>query len=153
QSHMCPYLNGLLTTARDQCPFCEGQERADNVGDQTDLRRLPATAMDETAIIRVGSSNDSAGLDPADLDLGELEKKAYAIMALESEAEARVAKAQEKLRQVEARLRQEMSRRLELERKTQEMVLELKNQQEIGQNRIAQDHLEAVRITSEAAAR
>ncbi|MBO0858559.1 MAG: hypothetical protein J2P21_08860 [Chloracidobacterium sp.] len=80
-------------------------------------------------------------------------KKASAIRALEAEAEARVAKAQEKLLQVEASLRLEMSRRLELERKTQEIVLELKNQQEIDQNRIAQDQVEAERITSEAAAR
>jgi hypothetical protein len=146
QSHACPELNALLTTARAQCPFCEGQERVEGgvvVVDRGESKNAAGAP-------RTGSAGEVGAPDPSYLDLEELERKASAIKALEAEAEA---KAQERLRQVEARLRQEMSRRSELERKSQQIEEELKRQPEIEQSRVDQSHLEAVRITSEAAAR
>jgi hypothetical protein len=139
QSHACPELNGLLTTARAECPFCEGQEMAERVVDGGDLRG-------ETEAPRVGIADEFA--DPSSVALEELERRASEIRTLEAEAEARETKAQERLRQVEARLRQEMLRRSEVERKSHEIEDELKRQQEIDQNRI-----EAARTASEAAAR
>src|SRR5215813_2011853 len=48
QSHTCPELNGLLTTARAECPFCEVEEEEtyNGVGDQEGARH-------ETEIARV----------------------------------------------------------------------------------------------------
>src|SRR5215813_6181236 len=149
QSHACPELNGLLTTARAQCPFCEGQERAEIALDEANRGEK---LKNEIETSRIGRADELGAPDPSYAELVELERKAAAIRALEAEAEAREAKAQERLRQVEARLRQEMSRRSELQRKTQEIELELKRQPEIDQSR-ADSHIEAVRITSEAAAR
>jgi hypothetical protein len=149
QSHACPELNGLLTTARAQCPFCEGQERAEIALDEANRGE---ELKNEIETSRIGRADELGASDPSYAELVELERKAAAIRALEAEAEAREAKAQERLRQVEARLRQEMSRRSELQRKTQEIELELKRQPEIDQSR-ADSHIEAVRITSEAAAR
>jgi hypothetical protein len=149
QSHACPELNGLLTTARAQCPFCEGQERAEIALDVADGRE---ELKNEIETSRIGSADELVAPAPSYAEMEELERKAAAIRALEAEAEAREAKAQERLRQVEARLRQEMSRRSELQRKTQEIELELKRPPEIDQSR-ADSHIEAVRITSEAAAR
>src|SRR5215475_10076849 len=148
QSHACPELNGLLTTARAQCPFCEGKERAEGALDAADRKEL----KNEIEVLRIGGKDELGAPNPSSMELEELERKAAAIRTLEAEAEAREAKAQERLRQVEARLRQEMSRRSELQRKTQEIELELKRQPEIDQSR-ADSHIEAVRITSEAAAR
>jgi chromosome segregation ATPase len=135
----------LLTTARAQCPFCEGQERAQGAVDGEESRKESEPAL---AGSLVGSVNEAGDPDSSHLVLEELERKASAIRALEAEAEAREAKAQERLRQVEARLREEMSRRSELQRKSQEIELELKRPQEVSHS-----HLEAVRATSEAAAR
>src|SRR5262249_26205465 len=104
QSHACPELNGLLTTARARCPFCEGQERAQGAVDREESKN-------ETEALRIGSADEFGGPDPSFLVMEELERKASAIRAFEAEAEAREAKAQERLRQVEARLREEMSRR------------------------------------------
>src|SRR5215831_3568815 len=139
QSHACPELNGLLTTARAECPFCEGKEMAQGVVDGGELRG-------ETEAPRVGIADEFA--DPSSLALEELERRASEIRALEAEAEARETKAQERLRQVEARLRQEMLRRSEVERKSHEIEDELKRQQEIDHARI-----EAARAASEAVAR
>jgi hypothetical protein len=141
QSHACPELNGLLTTARAQCPFCEGKERAQGEVDREE-------SGNDSEIWRIESSDEVIEPDPSYLELEELERKASAIRALEAEAEAREAKAQERLRQVETRLREEMSRRSELERKSQEIEQELKRPPEIDQT-----HIEIVRATSEAAAR
>ena len=141
QSHACPELNGLLTTARSRCPFCEGQERAQGAVDREESKN-------ETEASRIGSADEFGGPDPSFLVMEELERKASAIRAFEAEAEAREVKAQERLRQVEARLREEMSRRSEVERKSLEIEEELKRQPEIDQSRI-----EAVRAASEAAAR
>jgi hypothetical protein len=140
QSHACPELNGLLTTARSKCPFCEVQERDEGTVDAEESRN-------GTEILVIGGADEP--IEPTFLPtvLEELERKAAAMRALEAEAEAREAKAQERLRQVEARLREEMSRRSELQRKSQELELELKRPPEISQS-----HLEAVRATSEAAA-
>jgi hypothetical protein len=141
QSHACPELNGLLTTARAQCPFCEGKERA-----QGGLGR--EESGNDNEIWRIESSDEILEPGTSYLEIEELERKASAIRALEAEAEAREAKAQERLRQVENRLREEMSRRSELERKSQEIEQELKRPPEIDQT-----HIEIVRATSEAAAR
>jgi chromosome segregation ATPase len=141
QSHACPELNGLLTTARAQCPFCEGKERAEGEVDREG-------SGNDSEIWRIESSNGAPEPDTSYLELEELERKASAIRALEAEAQAREAKAQARLRQVETRLREEMSRRSELERKSQEIEQELKRQPEIDQT-----HIEIVRATSEAAAR
>ena len=141
QSHACPELNGLLTTARAQCPFCESKEKAEEEVDREGSGNV-------SEVLRIGAADESAAPDPAYLELEELERKASAIRALEAEAEAREARAQERLRQVEARLREEMSRRSELERKSQEIEQELRRQPEIDQT-----HIEIVRATSEAAAR
>jgi hypothetical protein len=122
QSHACPELNGLLTTARAQCPFCEGQKMAEGVVDGEELR-------DEVETPRVRRLDEPA--NPSTVVLEELERRASEIKALEAEAEAREAKAQERLRQVEARLRQEMVRRSEVVRKSQEIEDDLKRQQEI----------------------
>lgn len=127
QSHACPELNGLLTTARAECPFCEGQEKAEAAVDVEESGYEAETP-------RVGSADEFA--DPSHLALEELERKAAEIRAFEAEAEAREAKAQERLRQVEARLRQEMSRRSELERKSLEIEEELKRQPEIDLGRV-----------------
>jgi hypothetical protein len=144
QSHACPELNGLLTTARAQCPFCEAQERAEGAVDIEESRSDAPVGIADEAV-----NPYSLGSDQSDQpDLEELERKASAIRALEAEAEAREAKAQERLQQVEARLREEMSRRSELQRKSQEIELELKRQPEVSNS-----HLEALRATSEAAAR
>lgn len=139
QSHACPELNGLLTTARAQCPFCEGQKAAEGVVDGEELR-------DEVETPRVRSLDEPA--TPSIIVLEEIERKASEIKALEAEAEAREAKAQERLRQVEARLRQEMVRRSEVVRKSQEIEDDLKRQQEIDQGR-----MEFVRAATEAAGR
>jgi hypothetical protein len=139
QSHACPELNGLLTTARAECPFCEGKEMAQGVVDGGELRG-------ESEAPRVGIADEFA--DPSSIALEELERRASEIRTLEAEAEARETKAQERLRQVEARLRQEMLRRSEVERKSHEIEDELKRQQEIEQGRV-----EASRAASEAAAR
>ena len=139
QSHACPELNGLLTTARAECPFCEGKEMAQGVVDGGELRG-------ETEAPRVGITDEFA--DPSSIALEELERRASEIRALEAEAEARETKAQERLRQVEARLRQEMLRRTEVERKSHEIEEELSRQQVIEQGRI-----EAARAAAEAAAR
>ena len=140
QSHACPELNGLLTTARAQCPFCEGQKMAEGVVDGEELR-------DEVEKPRVQSADEPADSSYAVVE--ELERRASSeIRALEAEAEAREAKAQERLRQVEARLRQEMLRRSEVERKSQEIEEDLQRQQEIDQGRI-----EFVRAATEAAGR
>jgi hypothetical protein len=139
QSHACPELNGLLTTARAQCPFCEGQKVAEGVVDGEELR-------DETETPRVRSLDEPA--TPSIVVLEELERRSSEIKALEAEAEAREAKAQERLRQVEARLRQEMVRRSEVERKSQEIEDDLKRQHEIDQGR-----MEFVRAATEAAGR
>jgi hypothetical protein len=141
QSHACPELNGLLTTARAQCPFCEGKERAEGAVDREEPGK-------EREIWRIGGADEVVEPDSSYLEIEELERKASAIRALEAEAEAREAKAQERLRQVEARLREEMSRRSELDRKSQEIEQELKRQPDIDQT-----HIEIVRATSEAAAR
>ncbi|HEU0176480.1 MAG TPA: hypothetical protein VFV58_19615 [Blastocatellia bacterium] len=141
QSHACPELNGLLTTARARCSFCEGQERTVVAVDREESRN-------ETEASRIGSADEFGAPDPSYLVLEEVERKASAIRALEADAEAREAKAQERLRQVEARLREEMSRRSEVERKSLEIEEELKRQPEIDQIRI-----EAVRAASEATAR
>lgn len=137
QSHACPELNGLLTTARAECPFCEGQERAEGAVDGEE-------SGDETETSRLGSADEFA--DPSYLAMEELERKAAEIRALEAEAEAREAKAQERMRQVEARLRQEMSRRSELERKSLEIEEELNRQPEIDLGRV-----DLLRKASEAA--
>jgi hypothetical protein len=139
QSHACPELNGLLTTARAQCPFCEGQKVAEGVVDGEELR-------DETETPRVRGLDEPA--TPSIVVLEELERRSSEIKALEAEAEAREAKAQERLRQVEARLRQEMVRRSEVERKSQEIEDDLKRQHEIDQGR-----MEFVRAATEAAGR
>jgi hypothetical protein len=139
QSHACPELSGLLTTARAECPFCEGQEMAEKAVEGGELRG-------ETEAPRGGIVDEFA--DPSSLALEELERRASEIRALEAEAEARETKAQERLRQVEARLRQEMLRRSEVERKSGEIEDELRRQQEIEQGRI-----EHARVASEAAAR
>ena len=139
QSHACPELNGLLTTARAQCPFCEGQKVAEGVVDGEELR-------DETETPRVRILDEPA--TPSIVVLEELERRSSEIKALEAEAEAREAKAQERLRQVEARLRQEMVRRSEVERKSQEIEDDLKRQHEIDQGR-----MEFVRAATEAAGR
>jgi hypothetical protein len=139
QSHACPELNGLLTTARAQCPFCEGQKMAEGVVDGEELR-------DEVETPRVRRLDEPA--NPSTVVLEELERRASEIKALEAEAEAREAKAQERLRQVEARLRQEMVRRSEVQRKSQEIEDDLKRQQEIDQGR-----MEFVRAATEAAGR
>ena len=139
QSHACPELNGLLTTARAECPFCEGKEMAQGAIDGGESRG-------ETEAPRAGIADEFA--DPSSLALEELERRASEIRALEAEAEARETKAQERLRQVEARLRQEMLRRSEVERKSREIENDLKRQQEIDQARV-----EAARSASEAAAR
>ena len=139
QSHACPELNGLLTTARAECPFCEGQEMAEKAVEGGELRG-------ETEAPRGGIADEFA--DPPSVALEELERRASEIRALEAEAEARETKAQERLRQVEARLRQEMLRRSEVERKSGEIEDELRRQQEIEQNRV-----EVASVTSEAAAR
>jgi hypothetical protein len=139
QSHACPELNGLLTTARAQCPFCEGQKAPEGVVDGEELR-------DEAETPRVRSLDEPA--TPSIVVLEELERRASEIKALEAEAEAREAKAQERLRQVEARLRQEMVRRSEVVRKSQEIEDDLKRQQEIDQGR-----MEFVRAATEAAGR
>src|SRR5215475_645120 len=107
QSHACAELNGLLTTARAQCPFCEGREKSEVAIDR-------AESKGDTQPLRPVVAAESRAPDPSYLALDELERKASAIKALEAEAEAREAKAQERLRQVEARLREEMSRRSEL---------------------------------------
>jgi uncharacterized phage infection (PIP) family protein YhgE len=129
----------LLTTARAQCPFCEGQKAAEGVVDGEELR-------DEVETPRVRSLDEPA--TPSIIVLEEIERKASEIKALEAEAEAREAKAQERLRQVEARLRQEMVRRSEVVRKSQEIEDDLKRQQEIDQGR-----MEFVRAATEAAGR
>jgi len=139
QSHACPELNGLLTTARAECPFCEGQKMAEGVVDGGELR-------DETEAPRIINVDEFA--DPPYVALEELERRAAEIRALEAEAEARENKAQERLRQVEARLRQEMVRRSEVERKSTEIEEDLKRQQEIDHGR-----MELARAASEAAAR
>ena len=139
QSHACPELNGLLTTARAQCPFCEGQKAPESVVDGEVLR-------DEVETPRVRSLDEPA--TPSIVVLEELERRSSEIKALEVEAEAREAKAQERLRQVEARLRQEMVRRSEVERKSQEIEDDLKRQHEIDQGR-----MEFVRAATEAAGR
>lgn len=129
QSHACPELNGLLTSARAECPFCEGQERAEvAVGKEE--------SGGETEKSRVGSADEFVAPGPPYVALDELERKAAEIKALEVDAEARQAKAQERLRQVEAKLRQEMSRRSELERKSLEIEEELKRQPEIERGRV-----------------
>src|SRR5215475_9044814 len=139
QSHACPGLNGLLTTARAECPFCEGKETAQGAVDGGELRG-------EAEAPRVGITDEFA--DPSSVALEELERRASEIRALEAEAEARETKAQERLRQVEARLRQEMLRRSEVQRKSEEIEEELRRQQEIDQGRI-----ELARAASETAAR
>src|SRR5215510_10661713 len=139
QSHACPELNGLITTARAECPFCEGQEMAESAVEGGELRG-------ETEAPRGGIADEFA--DPSSLALEELERRASEIRALEAEAEARETKAQERLRQVEARLRQEMLRRSEVQRKSEEIEEELRRQQEIDQGRI-----ELARAASEAASR
>src|SRR5262245_18198044 len=139
QSHACPELNGLLTTARAECPFCEGKERAEGAADREESR-------DEIETPRVGRGGEFVASVPSYLALQELESKASEIRALEAEAESREAKAQERLRQVEARLRQEMSRRSEAERKSIEIEAELRRQQEIELDRV-----ELLRKESEAA--
>jgi len=141
QSHACPELNGLLTTARAECPFCEGKEMGQSVVDVGESRG-------ETEVPRVGSADELGASDPSQFAIEELERRASEIRALEAEAEARETKAQERLRQVESRLRQEMLRRSEVERKSSEIEEELRRQQEIDQGRI-----ELMRTASEAAAR
>jgi hypothetical protein len=139
QSHACPELNGLLTTARAKCPFCEEGEGAEGA---VDIERL----RNETEIVRIESAGEF--FDPSYLVLEELERRASEIRSIEAEAEAREAKARERLRQVEARLRQEMSRRSEVERKSREIEENLRRQPEIDRGRI-----EAPIKTSVAAAR
>jgi hypothetical protein len=139
QSHACPELNALLTTARAECPFCEGQEMAQAAADGGELKG-------ETEAPRVGIVDEFA--DPSSFAMEELERRASEIRALEAEAEARENKAQERLRQVEARLRQEMLRRSEVERKSLEIEDDLKRQQEIDQGRA-----ELSRAASETAVR
>src|SRR5215510_341765 len=139
QSHACPELNGLLTTARAECPFCEGQEAPERAVEGAELKG-------ETESPRSGIVDEFA--DPSSVAMEELERRASEIRALEAEAEARETRAQERLRQVEARLRQEMLRRSEVERKSGEIEEELKRQQVIEQGRI-----EAARAASEAAGR
>ncbi len=139
QSHACPELNGLLTTARAECPFCEAKEGGEGAIGREESGNAIETAPIESA---------DEFLDPSYSDLEELEKKASEIKALEAEAEAREAKARERLRQVEARLRQEMSLRSEVERKSKEIEEELKRQPEIDRGWI-----EAAIKASEAAAR
>jgi hypothetical protein len=139
QSHACPELNGLITTARAECPFCEGQEAPERAVEGGELKG-------ETEAPRSGIADEFA--DPPSVALEELERRASEIRALEAEAEARENKAQERLRQVEARLRQEMLRRSEVERKSEEIEDELRRQQEIEQGRI-----ELARVASDAAAR
>jgi hypothetical protein len=139
QSHACPELNGLITTARAECPFCEGQEMAGGAVDGGESRS-------ETEAPRVRVADEFA--DPASVALGELERRASEIRTLEAEAEAREAKAQERMRQVEARLRQEVLRRSEVERKSYEIEEELRRQQELDQSRA-----EFARAAAEAAAR
>jgi hypothetical protein len=141
QSHACPELNGLLTTARAECPFCEGKDMAQGVIDVGELRG-------ETEAPRVGSADELGASEPSQLAMEELERRASEIRALEAEAEAREAKAQERLRQVEARLRQELLRRSEVERKSHEIEADLKRQQEIDHART-----EIMRTTADAAAR
>lgn len=141
QSHACPELNGLLTTARPECPFCEEEDRVEGVVDKGESRN-------ETEIVTIGSADEFESFNPSYLALEELERKTSEFMALEAEAEERKAKAQERLRQVEARLRQEMSRRSEAERKSREIEEDLRRQSEIDQG-----HIEAAIKTSEAAAR
>src|SRR5262245_58380348 len=139
QSHACPELNGLLTTARAECPFCEGQEAPERAVEVAELKG-------ESEAPRSGIADEFA--DPSSVALEELERRASEIRALEAEAEARETKAQERLRQVEARLRQEMLRRSEVERKSNEIEVELKRQHEIVHARV-----EAARAASEAGAR
>src|SRR5262249_16878335 len=100
QSHTCPELNGLLTTARAECPFCEVEEEEtyNGVGDQEGARH-------ETEIARV-ESEDELGVT-RNLLLEEIERRTAEIRALEAEAEAREAKAQERLRQAEMKLQRE----------------------------------------------
>jgi hypothetical protein len=141
QSHACPELNGLLTTARAECPFCEGKDMAQGVIDVGESRI-------ESEAPRVGSADELGASDPSQFAREELERRASEIRAFEAEAEAREVKAQERLRQVEARLRQELLRRSEVERKSSEIEEELRRQQEIDQSR-----MELVRTASEAAAR
>jgi hypothetical protein len=144
QSHACPELNGLLTTARAKCPFCEEGERAEGAVDKVDKEE----SRNEIEIAQIGSADEFGSFDPSSLALKELERKASEFRALEAEAEAREAKAQERLRQVEARLRQEMSLRSEVERKSREIEEDLKRQAEIEQSRI-----EAAIKTAEVSAR
>src|SRR2546428_2155612 len=146
QSHACPELNGLLTTARAECPFCEGRERAEGVVDREGLE-------DETETSRVGGADEFA--DPSYVAMEELERKAAEIRALEAEAEAREAKAQERLRQVEARLRQETARSSDLERKSLEIEEELRRQPEndLARAELSRKASEAAQLEEERKAR
>src|SRR5262245_53357864 len=56
QSHACPELNGLLTTARAQCPFCEGQERS---GGEAEIEK----SGNESEVSRFGNPNEIGGDD------------------------------------------------------------------------------------------
>ena len=141
QSHACPELNGLLTTARAKCPFCEDGERAEGAVGKEESRIEPEVAV-------IGNADEFGSFNPSSLAQEEIERKALEFKALEAEAESRAAKAQERLRQVEARLRQEMSRRSEAERKSREIEEDLRRQSEIEQGRI-----DAAIKTSEAVAR
>ncbi len=139
QSHACPELNGLLTTARAECPFCEVGEGAEGAVDIEG-------SGNETEIVRIESAGEV--FDPSYLVLEELERKTSEMRSLEAEAEAREAKARERLRQVETRLRQEMLRRSEVERKSREIEEDLRRQSEIDRDRI-----DAAIKTADSAAR
>ncbi len=143
QSHRCLELNGLITTARAECPFCEVEERAESQNGMVDKEG----AGYETEIARVESEDELVVADASDLFLEELERKAAEVRALEAEAEAREAKAQERLRQAEVRLQQELSLRSEAEQKSKEIEEELRQKLENDWNR-----LEAVVETSETTA-
>src|SRR5215468_11082480 len=55
QSHACPDLNGLLTTARAQCPFCEGQDRGEGAFDGVE-RKESKNGTEALQIRRVDES-------------------------------------------------------------------------------------------------
>ncbi len=60
QSHTCSTLNGLLTTARKQCPFCEGTEEEDPL----DASFFLPSFQEQHSIIEIGSIADPmAALD------------------------------------------------------------------------------------------
>jgi hypothetical protein len=159
QSHTCPKLNGLITTAHEACPFCEAGEKteSDKGASRLVVRPAGAESREAPAVGRARPEAVTAEAVTAEAVTGdhsipapdwvqieseastrflaEFEKTAAEFQALQANALAREAAALERLRRIEIQLAQEEFRRTMAEWKSKGIEEALRRRPDyIGKN-------------------